>query len=455
MQIRAIPLYFACFLVIALLATGCGSSKPSAISLAREESQKLYSTHGKEIQVSFEALYEIKATSLEEFRAQPDLITEEKLSAVAFFLYGPLVSRSLGSPLEGEKFQIFRSQAQVIDGAVMVPYRYKGTWLVTQKFSKKIQNAFPVPYQEDLQRTPKWKKCGDSQAEHQHVDWLWYFWDPSREGCDQAPWVDFQNVKLEIQSETAQTEKSYPEYSRMIHQRPGGRVLAMTFAFGYFNEESGKDPFQDKDAGMVQFRQFHKELEKILEPEGFEILPVKASVYGPEDGQRIGSLFRGKQGNVKVEITVVAAVPEVSHLQIFSTSFAQKKEAFFGWFGHSMVGSGYDLQNFENLLQAQPQKYSISQAYQIVYWNGCNSYSFFTKPLFRLKGGSRNLDILSNALPSFFNLNATQASILFKAFWNQQAKTSYQSLLQKLEGANHSVVGERSLVNVLGDEDNP
>src|SRR5690349_6278504 len=103
--------------------------------------------------------------------------------------------------------------------------------------------------------------------------------------------------------------------------------------------------------------------------------------------------------------------------------------------------------------------------YQLVYWGGCNSYSYYTLPFFDLKTefsngadpkGTKNLDIIANGLPSLFSLNAINAEISLRALVNYAKtgeRTSYQSMIEDIEAAARQR-GAVTLTSVLGDEDN-
>lgn len=135
-------------------------------------------------------------------------------------------------------------------------------------------------------------------------------------------------------------------------------------------------------------------------------------------------------------------------MDIFADSYAKKHEGFFGWFGHSRVGSGFDAEQFRRNVERHPETFSLSPDYQIIYWAGCNSYSYYTLPFFEMKAalnfeqdpnGTKKLDLISNALPSLFSFNAYNADVFLQALLNWKKPTSYQVLI---------------IVNVLGDEDN-
>ncbi|MGZ5279749.1 MAG: hypothetical protein ACXWC9_07405, partial [Pseudobdellovibrionaceae bacterium] len=101
--------------------------------------------------------------------------------------------------------------------------------------------------------------------------------------------------------------------------------------------------------------------------------------------------------------------------------------------------------------------------YQMIYWAGCNSYSYYTLAFFDQKAklnptkdpkGTKNLDIISNALPSYFSLNAINAEILLKSLMKWEKPTSYQAIVDDIEKRAEKDGSTLVLVNVLGDEDN-
>jgi hypothetical protein len=150
-------------------------------------------------------------------------------------------------------------------------------------------------------------------------------------------------------------------------------------------------------------------------------------------------------------------------MNLFAESYAARQEGFFGWFGHSRVGSGFDAQSFQMIMNSNPERYSLTSDYQLIYWAGCNSYNYYTLPFFEMKArlnptqdpkGTKNLDIISNGLPTYFSLNAYNADIMLKALLNWDTPTSFQSIVDQIEDRAEKSGGTTVLVNVLGDEDN-
>lgn len=447
------------YFILVITLSACSKEKePSDFQLSNSESQ-LYSRNGREHQIRFEALYRSRFRRLEDIRPQS---LSFEIKRTTQFLFGPLTHRSIGGIQKGEKITSFTDRAFIQDGSVMIPYLYEATWLVHSDFLSEGLLALPVPYSLDSLRSPQWQKCTDnSDEEHSSWGFFWYYWDPERPGCDHQAHHQYQIVEIQVGPETPQTQISFPEYQRLIRREDGVPTVALTFAFGYVKDVPRPDPFKDNDFGMKEFQRFYHQSKVRFINLGLKESPVYQSEFN-EGRTIIGSRFTGVKNGIYYRISIVAAAG-VDQMDIFAHSYARKHEAFFGWFGHSRVGSGFDADILKSKLLLRPDEFSISPEYQLIYWAGCNSYSYYTLPFFELKSeldlrkdpnGTKNLDLISNALPSLFAFNARNAQILLQALIEPEKKVSYQSIINQIEDYadswNYDVV-----VNVLGDEDNP
>lgn len=446
------------FISFFILAAGCSKDQGVQMKVTPPDLAPLYSASGKEFKARFQAVYRTRYKNIEDVQIG---YLKASIRQTTKYLFGPLTYRSLGGIQKGEQINPHLEQATVENGRVLIPYSYEGVWMVhAQKVLQQNLNI-PLPYSdEDLLRT-NWLTCTDSYDEdHATPGFLWYFWDPSRPGCEHREGVDFQNIQIRFDQETAQTTKTFPEYDRMIRQVDGRPVLAMTFAFGYVEDVARPRPFKDTDPGMYQFQKFYETVRRTLVPMGFQETSILQSEI-TSGSERIGARFSGKLNGIEFRVSVVSSAG-VDQMELFAYSFAAQHEGFFGWFGHSRVGDGFDANNFKYLIGRNTNKFSITDEYQLVYWAGCNSYSYYTLPFFDMKAnlnpvndpkGIRNLDIISNTLPSLFSFNAANANVLFQALINLEQKTSYQKMIGQIENwAQRS--GYDVIVNVIGDEDN-
>ncbi len=438
---------------------GCSNqSAEKTTTLSPEKNTQLYSMIGKEHKVQFKAVYRSSFRNLED--VWPQTLPRE-IRATTQFLFGPLTHRELGGIQKGEKIQTLMDKAYMQNGRVMVPYLYQATWIIESEAVQPGLLNLPIPYSIESLRTPNWQSCTDNgDEEHRTWSFLWYFWDPTRRGCEHKENEQYQMVQIQIGEETNQTQESYPEYRRMIRDENGVPTLSMTLAFGYVKDAQQPDPFRDMDYGAREFQKFHRFTRGMLLSQGFQESPIyqRDITVG---NTVIGTQFVGMKNGLRHRVSIVAAAG-VDQMDIFAHSFAKKHEGFFAWFGHSRVGSGFDAEILRYKLATSPQEFSISPEYQMIYWAGCNSYSYYTLPFFDMKArlqpqadpqGTRNLDLISNALPSLFAFNAANAQIVLEAMLNSQTPMSYQTIIDRIERHGRSW-GVDVIVNVLGDEDN-
>lgn len=459
--------FFATLLLITISISQSACTKRQAQSsmFQDKKSVRFYSDAGHEVDVTFKALYLTSYTSLEEVKSltyQKTTIADYQIPETLQYLFGPLTYHEMGGPKKDFHVNVLWEQAQLnASGYVVLPYQYTGTWLLDEH----IKDSFtmPLPLNEDVVFTEQWKACGDSAPDHQTRSFFWYFWEPTRVGCDQKLDQQYQNITVSVLKETTETTETFPEYNKLLSSAGKDKNLQMTFAFGYVEDPAKPNPDKDNDTGMFEYRRFVSYVRKNVASLNFTETPILESEYlNPvRPKQKIGTRFSGIKDGVQITVNIVAAA-DIDQMQLFAQSFSHNQDGFFGWFGHSRVGSGFDADQFRYMTQRNPEYYPSTTHYQMIYWGGCNSYSYYTLPFFKFKAnldiaadplGTKSLDIISNGLPSLFIFNSVNASIAFDALLNWEQKTSYQQIVHKIEDHAKSY-GQLVLVNILGDEDN-
>lgn len=434
----------------------------SLLSDLTSKRPQFYSKQGTELKVRFTAIYRTYRDL-----ATINALTEyEKASIVRYemgetmdFLFGPLTHTQLGSPQRSFQIQARWEQARAFDGGTEIPIDYENSWIVNNILLNQSEIELPLPYNSEVVYSAQWKKCTDSQPDHQTRSYYWYYWDPNRRSCDHKLGEHYQMIKVQILGRTQQQQNSMPEYNRMLRIKNGRPTFAMTFAFGYVEDENQKDPFKDRDVGVQEFQDFVRYLQMYLQ--GYEETPILLSSYiGYETwgDQKMGARFFKAGPEFDIEIKAVVNF-KIDQMELFAKSYAEEHDGLFAWFGHSRVGSGFDAQNFQGMLRRYPDRLSITPDYQVIYWGGCNSYSYYTLPFFNLKAtpqdplGTKGLDIIANGLPSYFILNSINAKVALQAFLNGRGRTTYQEIIDRIESYGRSY-GISVLAVVLGDEDN-
>jgi hypothetical protein len=425
------------------------------------------SPKGEEREVSFDAVYLSSYKSASEISALSDMerqTTQKYVIEPTFaYLFGPLTTRSLADPQKGMKVKVDWDHPQSSARGILLPVHYNGVWLIRDDISAANQLSIPFPFEEHGLYTKKWKSCTDSDPQHQTQSFLWYFWDPARPGCDHKEGVQYQNITVTFGSKTVNQTLTYPEYPKLLESDGRENNFQLTFAFGYVDDQARPNPEVDGDVGASEYRDF---LSAVRSKYGQSLKETQILqgeyANAPEPGLVIGHRFDGSLNGVHVTLKVVINAG-VDQMDIFAKSIAHDYDGFFGWLGHSRVGSGFDAQHFAALLEENPSYYKMSPRYQLIYWGGCNSYAYYTLPFFDLKAkaangadphGTLGLDIIANGLPSFFVRNSANAQIVLNHLLDWQHRPSYQLILSELE-KGMADMGAVALAVVLGDEDNP
>ena len=124
--------------------------------------------------------------------------------------------------------------------------------------------------------------------------------------------------------------------------------------------------------------------------------------------------------------------------------------------GHSGLGENLDLESIESSLN---EKITLSNRYQIYFFNSCTSYRYYNDNYFQRKistfdpKGTKKLDILANGLATtFYSMPYSSAALsmaLEKALDYVSTNSgflSYQELAKQMDSNN--------LFGINGDEDN-
>lgn len=424
---------------------------------------EFYSAEGREREAKFNGSFLSDLRSINEVQAmsadQKLRFQQNQIEPTLKFIFGPLTNRAIGGPQRGITLKVDWNSARMERGRVLLAYQYDGIWIVDKNLPD--QFTIPVPLNKRDLFTANWKKCTDSAPDHQTEWFYWYFWDPARVGCEHREGIEFQTVNVDLGAQTVNQPATFPEYEKMFRSTGTENKMRLTFAFGYIEDPEEPNPDSDYDQGIMEYRAFVEQVRRIS---GFrESLILQKEYRSSRNGETvIGHRFVGRIHGREILINVVAAAG-IDQMELFAKSFAHDHDSFFGWFGHSRVGSGFDAERFGQMVLSDPGYYSVTANYQMVYWGGCNSYSYYTLPFFDFKSrvaggadpkGTKGLDIIANGLPSYFMLNADNAAIVLSYLLNWQQKPSYQTIVDQIEARAHQV-GINVLVAVLGDEDNP
>ncbi|MCX7978900.1 MAG: hypothetical protein N2578_07845, partial [Bdellovibrionaceae bacterium] len=283
------------------------------------------------------------------------------------------------------------------------------------------------------------------------------FWSPERPGCrlekDKHYFV-FRASVLRVKN----TKVTYPEYARLVD---ADGVIRMSLLMGMDDPAKGRDPNTSRDINADNF----KDIKSTLLKSGY-----KSQIWNRSEILRVtnGKTDRGYVETFRKTL-IRDGRPITLELEVFfgpsgisedSTAFhwffkrALETKAIMMYDGHSGLGGHLDLESIEaaNQFKIQPNK----NKYQIYFFNSCSSYTYYNKMYFSRKRtstdprGTKNLDIFTNGLATYFHvMHDTNMALIraVEAWASGKATISYQALAAEIDSDN--------LFGINGDEDNP
>ena len=222
-------------------------------------------------------------------------------------------------------------------------------------------------------------------------------------------------------------------------------------AFGADKDELGLlPPDGNKDYGAAEFLEFRE----FLQDQGFSGKKVPQSVREQECGGKSLAAAPGfveeytrqdRGGKVVVRLFwgVANLFDESSAFYCMVKEGAERSSVFM-YSGHSRIG-GLDISAMEQVI-GQPIRFNQNQ-YQIFAFFGCSSYGYYNKAYFEAKGGSHNMDIITNGVAgSFYAMDDFNIKTLSPILnWSSKgSKSSWQQIINSYE--------EVFLTGVNGDE---
>lgn len=278
--------------------------------------------------------------------------------------------------------------------------------------------------------------CVEGDAHDLSEGSLWYYYRPDTPGC--AP-SDQDAVRLSATATRSNenTEGKYPEYNKIWEDH----AFTMLSVFGKYEEGATSN----SDAGIRAYNSFLSRIASAIpgvtsEPPG---LPANPGVNQPE------VTFRANLGNGRsFELHVILVDSLGSAGPDFDAKYnALSTEAdLIAYNGHAGLGG--------NVAALMNKGQFRSGKYQIFFINGCDTFAYVDETLTQARAGlnpddptgTKYMEIIMNAMPSYFSSNAGADMALIQALLKPDAPVTYQSMFQGIDRAQ--------VVVVTGEEDN-
>lgn len=337
-----------------------------------------------------------------------------------------------------------------------VRYHYKGTTVIKNgpedEYEVLLPNNPDKIYEQGL--VDGEAPCTDST--HSQEEYFWYFWNPSKWRCPLQENEHYKRVTTSIER-LENTTESYPEYDRLADE---DGVISIHVFFGMDNPFAERNPQNSEDINAGNYREFKQSL--LSQKLGFK----SKKVWSRDD---IYTVATSKPTNVPFVEELEKVTPKAKLLvRLFfgPTDSGYYSQAFYHFFddalsnssvmiyaGHSGLGKYLSLPGIKRAsgLPLRPN----ANRYQIYYFNSCSSYPYYNEMFFNEKRseedskGTKNLDIFTNGLSTFFHvLHDTDLAVVkaVNAWATGKGRVSYQGLAEDIDSGN--------LFGINGDEDN-
>jgi len=280
--------------------------------------------------------------------------------------------------------------------------------------------------------------CVDYGAHDVTPGIFWYYYRPARGGCSLEQ-DDITVVTATLGPSPIQTTGKFPEYDK-IWEDDVFRVVAV---FGKYED----DATNNYDSGISAYNTFNREIARELGDHELVTTPADVPSSPGVDTPEItyeATLDNGKK------ITVVALL--VSNVRTAGREFDDRYAELSGdadlitYNGHSGLGA-----NIRAL--ARKGDWQTGQ-YSIVFMNGCDTYAYVDDALWTSHAevnaddpeGSKYVDIVTNAMPSFFRSMPYATMALIRSLADEDNPRTYEQIFTDID--------DDQVVLVSGEHDN-
>lgn len=385
---------------------------------------------------------------------------ETQISHQVEHLFGPMGEADIKAVPRGNHKVKISKIWQKNPNTYVIDYTYAGTIVLENGPTSTYDIILPINPDTIYSAGMVGNKNPCTDHHYQSEGDFWYFWNPNKYGCKLKKDIDYKVISAKIKR-IQNTTQTYPEYEKLVNDK---NEVVMTLLMGMDDPGKVRDPNTSMDINASNFRDIKssllkrgysnrlwskEEIKKVIKESTrtkFYIEEFSKEFTHSQTGQKykvILNIFFGPSGidedNIPFHYFYKDAI-ENSSIMMYD--------------GHSGLGGHLDLESIE---EARGFTFMPSQdKYQIYFFNSCTSYTYYNTMYFARKKttmdpkGTKNLDILTNGLATYFSVmhDTNMALIVAVEKWLKgEAVISYQTLAKSIDSGN--------LFGVNGDEDNP
>ena len=266
---------------------------------------------------------------------------------------------------------------------------------------------------------------------------FWYYYRPNKSSCNLND-DDIVRVDATVSPSLIHTTGKYPEYHKVWEDN----VFEVVAIFGKNEDGAG-----NSDVGVSGYSSFVKKVKQHLDGPHLMTVPSHVPNSPGVDMPKVtlsSTLEDGRQ--VKVSAFLVDSVGSAT------TEFWSEYETltptadFIVYNGHSGLGA-----NIRKL--ARKGVWETGQ-YAIVFMNGCDTYAYVDSALADAHAavnpddpdGTKYLDVVANAMPSFFRSMPSATFALVDALMDNENPRTYEKIFERVDRSE--------VVLVTGEHDN-
>ena len=300
-------------------------------------------------------------------------------------------------------------------------------------------------------------RCVANEAHDVDEGSMWYYYRPLHDRCPlrhtdrldeeevEQPLPPVIRTTADVTPSQINTTGKYPEYHKVWEDQEL-RVVAI---FGLAEAKSSSDLPQSWDAGFQAYRKFIRTVyDQLILGEGAEttITPVSPTEITPEhtDITLEGHLSDGRRVVVNALLVdqLHAAPPQFD--ERYQTLTPRADLIIYN--GHAGLGA--------NIRALARRGDWVQGQYAIVFMNGCDTYAYVDDAIFKAQAnvnpddptGSKYVDVVTNAMPSYFFSMSEASLALFEALLHADDPLTYEQIFTRIDRSQ--------VVLVTGEADN-
>lgn len=284
--------------------------------------------------------------------------------------------------------------------------------------------------------------CVDFGAHDVTSGSMWYYYRPNRSGCNLAA-EDVISIEATVLLSDINSTGKYPEYHK-VWEDESFKVLAV---FGKY-----EDGATSGDAGIDAYNRFVQAVAQELRTHDLvtvpATLPSSPGVASPDV-----SFKATLPSGATVEVTALL----VDNIRTAGATFNARYEALstradlIVYNGHAGLGAN---------IRAMAQKGSwVAGQYAMIFINGCDTFAYIDSALYDAHAavnaddqvGTKYVDIVTNAMPSYFHSMPNASMALIRSLMNREIPQTYEQIFGRIDRSQVVLVsGEQDNVYVPG-----